>query len=252
MNNQSKNKLKATHIDCKIPAHDMIDVCNFDLKVTLLALGRQLADLLYQLKDDCSHISCFSWLVVCCPGGGSSIRTRSASMDDAEGVALTHDSTSLFFTTLMALPKGVAALRQKHEHLILLVDSRCDFQALLKQDMFLLGPAGPSLRRILRNSWKISNSKWAYYFFSILCIFHERHLAFRFCELLGREAKLLSCRVLKGFCSKLCCIFLLFRLSDGICGYHTGHRPARFWPKISLDLAENSGYWIVLIGGYLV
>ena len=60
MNNQSKNKLKATHIDCKIPAHDMIDVCNFDLKVTLLALGRQLADLLYQLKDDCSHISCFS------------------------------------------------------------------------------------------------------------------------------------------------------------------------------------------------
>lgn len=163
-------------------------------------------------------------------------------MDDAEGVALTHDSTSLFFTTLMALPKGVAALRQKHEHLILLVDSRCDFQALLKQDMFLLGPAGPSLRRILRNSWKISNSKWAYFFFSILCIFHERHLAFRFCELLGREAKLLSCRVLKGFCSKLCCIFLLFRLSDGICGYHTGHRPARFWPKISLDLAENSGY----------
>lgn len=103
MNNQSKNKLKATHIDCKIPAHDMIDVCNFDLKVTLLPLGRQLADLLYQLKDDCSHISCFSWLVVCCPGGGSSIRTRSASMDDAEGVALTHDSTSLFFTTLMAL-----------------------------------------------------------------------------------------------------------------------------------------------------
>lgn len=174
MNNQSKNKLKATHIDCKIPAHDMIDVCNFDLKVTLLALGRQLADLLYQLKDDCSHISCFSWLVVCCPGGGSSIRTRSASMDDAEGVALTHDSTSLFFTTLMALPKGVAALRQKHEHLILLVDSRRDFQALLKQDMFLLGPAGPSLRRILRNSSKISNSKWAYFFFSILCIFQRK------------------------------------------------------------------------------
>ena len=163
-------------------------------------------------------------------------------MDDAEGVALTHDSTSLFFTTLMALPKGVAALRQKHEHLILLVDSRCDFQALLKQDMFLLGPAGPSLRRILRNSSKISNSKWAYFFFSILCIFHQAPcLSFlRATWTRGQTAELQS---IEGFLLQaLLFFFLLFRLSDGICGYHTGHRPARFWPKISLDLAENSGY----------
>ena len=60
MNNRSKNKHKATRIDCNIPEHEGIDVCNVDLKVTLLALGSQLADLLYQLKDDCTHISCFS------------------------------------------------------------------------------------------------------------------------------------------------------------------------------------------------
>ena len=250
MNNQSKNKLKATHIDCKIPAHDMIDVCNFDLKVTLLALGRQLADLLYQLKDDCSHISCFSWLVVCCPGGGSSIRTRSASMDDAEGVALTHDSTSLFFTTLMALAQRCCSL-EAETWTPWTLDCVGWFKMWLPGSSetrhVLAWACRPFTEADLKELMEDFQFEMGVFFFFDSVHLPPGTLPFVFVSYLDERP---NCWVAE-YWRFVAASFAVFSCSFGCQMEYvaiTQDTGLWFWP---LDLAKNSGYWIVLIGGYL-